>query len=154
MNISKLTLVISIPITFLTSPVISQFKTEFNENGDPLSEITDDSMMKQGKWNYFDNEGNLIKIESYLNNDLLSSRLVSSHQQDKEEIDITTFSKIDVKNEFNNSNVHGEFIYNENGDLITAFFYNNSIGGEEMLSQMRSKLEQLKTKRNKVIFIF
>lgn len=154
MNITKLTFVISITVILLTCPAISQFKTEFNENGDPLSEITDDSMMKQGNWNYFDNKGNLVKIENYLNNELLSSKLVSAPQKNKEEIDITAFSKVEVKNDLNSSNAHGEFIYDGNGNLITAYFYHNSVGEEEVLNQMRSKLEQLKPNRTKVIFIF
>ena len=61
--------------------VNAQFKTQYNNFGDPITEIIDPLMMKQGKWTYYDNKNQIIRQENYLNNELIDRKYFSNNSE-------------------------------------------------------------------------
>ena len=117
--------------TFLTIPYLnfySQHQTTFNSNGDPLSEIIDADNMKQGTWNLYNSNGDIIRVEKYKDNQLLSRESLVS----KTMLNTVKYRCIPIKVTFHNeikqidSNCTGEFLINESGDIISIHFYAHS----------------------------
>lgn len=64
-----------------------QFRTTYNSNGDPLTDIVDESGMRQGTWLYYDHTDKLIRKEVYDQNKL-KSRV---HFVDQQTLETTHF---------------------------------------------------------------
>ncbi len=63
----------SLILFFLSAHTFGQFKHLQNAGGDPVTEITDPTQMKQGNWNYFDSNNYNFRTENYKDNTVVSN---------------------------------------------------------------------------------
>ena len=134
-------------IAIVCIPILSnaQFKTTYNKDGDPQSEIIDDSSMKQGAWTYFDYSGKKIRIEKFKDNKLLSR----SHSVSNSKINTQFYIESELNIDSQNKNTYkkqlasfsGELVTDENGGLIEIYFY--KIDDENSLLEYKSILKSI-----------
>ncbi|PCJ85725.1 MAG: hypothetical protein COA57_07100 [Flavobacteriales bacterium] len=141
-------------IGFFPLIVSAQFRTTHNHNGDPLSEIVDESEMRQGSWNYYNSEDKLIRAETYSNNQLLSR----THFINKKEINTVGFSESQLFSQSGNSLEvelllelsSGEVIVNNRGEILIIAFYNlkNSADREHFTTLIKKSIT---TQKNAIL---
>lgn len=105
----------------------AQFKTTYNQNGDPLTEIIDEDGMKQGDWMFYDLKGNLYKKESYSDNNLVHK----THIINNIEVNSLNFKEeklqIPSQNISDFNYVSGEYIIDSKNGLESLFFYKKDL---------------------------
>lgn len=135
--------------------VNAQFKTQYNNFGDPITEIIDPLMMKQGKWTYYDNKNQIIRQENYLNNELIDRKYFSNNSELKIQY-LIDFQTEKTNNIIFQNNIHGEALINENGEIIKISFYINQDDKliKKHKKQIKSHLKSLAKDFKKTIIIF
>lgn len=113
-------------LVIIPSSLFAQFKTEHHQNGDPKTEIIDADGMKQGTWNYYDFNDNLVRIEKFKDNQLIKRTSIVN------EIELNTkkFSIVEINAPSNLSEIEtiiqqsdGEIIIDEQGNILSIYFY-------------------------------
>lgn len=132
--------------------LFAQFQTKYTEFGNPLTEIIDANMMRQGEWFYYDSNGELIRKEEYKDHLLMSSILIAKTEAAVQ--DLTQFEVVEISNQSLNSLAHGEIIYDNDGNFAYAYFYMHSPESQISLDKIRTNLEKIKPNRKSVIFKF
>ncbi len=113
-------------LVIVPSSLFAQFKTEHHQNGDPKTEIIDANGMKQGAWNYYDFNDNLVRIEKFKDNQLIKRTSIINGI----ELDTKSFSIIEIIAPSNLSEIEtiiqqsdGEIIIDEQGNTLSVYFY-------------------------------
>jgi antitoxin component YwqK of YwqJK toxin-antitoxin module len=113
-------------LVIIPSSLFAQFKTEYHQNGDPKTEIIDADGMKQGTWNYYDFNDNLIRIEKFKDNQLIKRTSIVNGI----EFDTQSFSIIEINVPSNLLEIEttiqqsdGEIIIDEQGNILSIYFY-------------------------------
>lgn len=105
------------------SDCYAQFKTTYNQNGDPLTEIIDDIGMRQGDWFYYDVNNKIYKKEKYLDNNLI----YKVHIINSVEVSTLDFKEVGLNIPDDRlielSNITGEFIIDSKSGLESLFYY-------------------------------
>ena len=135
--------------------VNAQFKTQYNNIGEPITEIIDPLMMKQGKWTYYDNNNQIIRQENYFNNELIDRKYFSNTTELIIQ-NLIAFQVEKVNNIVFPNTIHGEALINENGEIIKISFYinqdNKSIRKHK--KNIKLKLKSIAKDLKKTIIIF
>ncbi|KJS07613.1 MAG: hypothetical protein VR77_00010 [Flavobacteriales bacterium BRH_c54] len=113
-------------LVIIPSSLFAQFKTEYHQNGDPKTEIIDADGMKQGTWNYYDFNDNLVRIEKFKDNQLIKRTSIVNEI----ELDTKNFSIVEINAPSNLSEIKkiinqsdGEIIIDEQGNILSIYFY-------------------------------
>jgi|GEM_PF-2937273 len=136
----------------------SQFNTSYNINGDPLSEIIDDSGMRQGKWIYYDFQEKKYKEENYKDNKLISQ----NHFVKGEIVNSIHYEqvKVEIPNKYLKvfENISGEYVFINSNDKEFSFYYEVDKSSEYSKEYLIEIIEELIFSKYSnfegVIFIF
>lgn len=135
----------------------AQFKTTFNQNGDPLTEIIDADGMKQGDWLFHDIKGNLYKKETYSDHNLVHKTHIISN------IEFNTLNfkeaRLNIPTESSSyfNNVSGEYIIDAEKGLENLFFYKKDVSKDIDINKIKSIVKALVSsapKEDQIIFTF
>jgi antitoxin component YwqK of YwqJK toxin-antitoxin module len=108
----------------------SQFKTTYDSNGNPLSEIIDANSMRLGTWSYYNFNDELIRIEEYQNHNIITRKHIInkayyntiSYNEEKLAVtaqDLLAFTALQTS-------ASGEVLIDQNGNIVEVFFYSIS----------------------------
>jgi hypothetical protein len=105
----------------------SQFRTIHTPNGDPVTEIIDESAMRQGTWNYYNSVTTLVRQETYENHLLLSRIHFISNQEvntlEYAENQLFFAGQITTEVQAMLAQTSGEVVVNEQGEIVLIEFY-------------------------------
>lgn len=148
-------LLILFSLLFYSTYNQAQFKTTYNQSGDPLSEITDASSMKQGDWIYYDNEEKIIRIDSFSDN-ILVDRKCFKNNLEIQHSNLINYQTINVVTNENLRTYSGEAIINENGVIISfSVYYNQNINfDKKKINQLEYFIKKIAKDNKKTILIF
>lgn len=139
----KLLIIITL---FVFNSTLAQFKTTFDINGDPLSEIIDPLNMKQGEWNYYDINNTLFKQEVYKDNELI---LRKYFVQDSNINTLKINNEIFLNLENKNFKIHGEAIVDDKGKILKLFYYlNDNYISKKSIKENEKELKRILKKNN------
>ena len=139
----KLLIIIAL---FVFNSTLAQFKTTFDINGDPLSEIIDPLNMKQGEWNYYDINNTLFKQEVYKDNELI---LRKYFVQDSNINTLKINNEIFLNLENKNFKIHGEAIVDDKGKILKLFYYlNDNYISKKSIKENEKELKRILKKNN------
>lgn len=132
----------------------AQFKTQYYENGNPKTEITDPMNMKQGDWVYYNNKNQIIRTDKYFDNKLIDRKYFSNNT----EIYLENLKDYETKNTLLTvKNINGEALIDEKGKLKSISIYynhkNESLDKKE-LKFLKSELKNLSKNHKKTILVF
>ena len=130
---------------------LSQYRTTYSPQGDALTEITDASAMRQGKWTFYDVNNLVIREEIYANNKLVSR----SYELNGNTISTLSFDeiKIDVPAEIRGL-FHGEMLIDEKGQMRKVSMYSTPQGDREQFDVLKSFLTSIASKNQSRILVF
>ena len=133
----------------------AQFKTTYNQSGDPLTEITDASSMKQGGWIYYDNEEKVIRIDTF-NDNVLVNRKCYKNNLEIENHNFINYNTLNITTNENLKPYHGEAIINEKGVIISfSVYYNQNINYDKnSINQLKDFVKKIAKNNKKTILIF
>lgn len=133
----------------------AQFKTTYNQSGDPLTEITDASSMKQGGWIYYDNEEKVIRIDTF-NDNVLVNRKCYKNNLEIENHNFINYNTLNITTNENLKPYHGEAIINEKGVIISfSVYYNQNINYDKnSINQLKDLIKKIAKNNKKTILIF
>ena len=144
----KKTLILAVVVFSMTAN--AQFHTTYNQNGDPLTEIIDESAMRQGNWSYFDHLDQLIRSEKYENHVLLErTHLVDGKKIPTEkysETKLTANSQLQVRYNEMQKDCSGEVLVDKNGTILLVSFYR--LPNPEKLNEYTHLLHELVSNNN------
>ncbi len=133
-------------VLFVFNSTLAQFKTTFDINGDPLSEIIDPLNMKQGEWNYYDINNTLFKQEVYKDNELI---LRKYFVQDSKINTLKINNEIFLNLEKKDFKIHGEVIVDDKGKILELFYYlNDNYISKKSISENKKELKRILKKNN------
>lgn len=120
-------LVITIVLMLITFLSQAQFKTTYEENGNPKTEVIDANSMKQGFWNYYDFKNNLVRVEEYKDNQLIKRTSIVNGT----ELDTKSFAVVEINNTPSSlseiktilQELDGEIIIDNQGAILSVYFY-------------------------------
>ena len=139
----KLLIIITL---FVFNSTLAQFKTTFDINGDPLSEIIDPLNMKQGEWNYYDINNTLFKQEVYKDNELI---LRKYFVQDSNINTLKINNEIFLNLENKDFKIHGEAIVDDKGKILKLFYYlNDNYISKKSIKENEKELKRILKKNN------
>jgi acetyltransferase-like isoleucine patch superfamily enzyme len=148
-------IIILFSLLFYSAYNHAQFKTTYNQSGDPLSEITDASSMKQGDWKYYDYEAKVIRIDTYSDN-ILIDRKCFKNNIEIQNSNLINYRTINVVINENLRPYSGEAIINENGVIISfSVYYNQNINfDKKKINQLETFIKKIAKDNKKTILIF
>lgn len=148
-------IIILFALLFYSTYIQAQFKTTYNQSGDPLSEITDASSKKQGDWIYYDNEEKVIRIDTF-SDDVLVDRKCYKNNLEIENRNFIDYNTLNIATNENLISYHGEAIINEKGAIISfSVYYNQNINFDnKSINQLKDFIKKIAKNNKKTILIF
>jgi hypothetical protein len=148
-------IIILFSLLFYSTYNQAQFKTTYNQSGDPQTEITDASSMKQGDWIYYDNEEKVIRIDTF-NDNVLVDRKCYKNNLEIENRNFIDYNTLNISTNENLRPYHGEAIINEKGAIISfSVYYNQNINFDnKSINQLKDFIKKIAKNNKKTILIF
>jgi len=146
--------IILLSFVLLSFTASAQFRTSHSQTGDPLTERTDASEMKQGKWTYFDLHDNVIREEFYADN-LLIARQYNTGNSTVEQSELLSLEEIRITLPENLKGAfRGEVLVDRKGNLQKISAYSAPEGNIDNRELLKKYITSIAQKHKGSILIF